>query len=229
MLTSCKHCRGISFNVYGTPGLGLEFIGTKKEPSTTGNAVLQCFRSFMKEKRAIWSENGKNSTTTGVKTSSLSSIHSVSTCTLSHTVSLSPPTPTSTLSRTVSLSPPTSTLSHTVSLSPSTPTSTPSHTRGASSATVNLPADAVLVVDDNNVVGVGKMLPLTSLHGYAIPETHKCILVTWTQENYPAPYPLGRKDLQENLYFAKDMFYAVPQTMLRQLIKSSGKYSLAFI
>ena len=48
VLASYKHCRGISFNVYGTPGLGLEFIGTKKEPSTTGNAVLQCFRSFMK-------------------------------------------------------------------------------------------------------------------------------------------------------------------------------------
>lgn len=73
------------------------------------------------------------------------------------------------------------------------------------------------MVDNSRVVGVGKSVDLTSVHGHPIPETHQCVLLTWAQDDYLAPYPVGRKDLKENLFFSKDMFYAVPCTMLKRL------------
>ena len=88
--------------------------------------------------------------------------------------------------------------------------------------------DAVVVIDNGRCVGIGKPLPFQSLHGDAVPDTHQPILLTWAQENYLAPYPCGRKDLEENKFFFKDMLYAVPRVMLKRLIRhaNNGKYSL---
>ena len=87
--------------------------------------------------------------------------------------------------------------------------------------------DALVVVDNGKCVAVGKSVPLTSVHGQIVPDTHKCILLTWAQDNYLAPFPCGNRDLKENLYFSKDSFYAVPRTMLRQLIRKNNQYSLS--
>ena len=87
--------------------------------------------------------------------------------------------------------------------------------------------DTLVVVDNGKCVAVGKSVPLTSVHGQIVPDTHKCILLTWAQDNYLAPFPCGNRDLKENLYFSKDSFYAVPRTMLRQLIRKNNQYSLS--
>ena len=82
------------------------------------------------------------------------------------------------------------------------------------------------MVDGKKCVGIGKSTPLRSVHGQKFPDTHKCVLLTWAQDNYLAPFPCGSKDVKENLYFSKDSFYAVPHTMLRQLIRKNNQYSL---
>jgi hypothetical protein len=41
-----KHVRGSSFVTFGTAGLAANFIGTANNPSPTGKAVLDVFRSF---------------------------------------------------------------------------------------------------------------------------------------------------------------------------------------
>ena len=83
-----------------------------------------------------------------------------------------------------------------------------------------------MVVDNGKCVGVDTLIPLTSVHSQTIPDTHKCILLTWAQDNYLAPFPCGNKDVKENIYFLKDSFYAVPRTMLRKLIRKNNQYSL---
>ena len=37
-----KHARGHTFTTYSTPGIGEEFIGSHKNPTPTGKAVLMC-------------------------------------------------------------------------------------------------------------------------------------------------------------------------------------------
>ena len=60
-----------------------------------------------------------------------------------------------------------------------------------------------------SVLALASPLPLRSVHGQTIPDTHKCILLTWTQDNYLAPFPCGSKNAKENLYFLKYSFYGV--------------------
>lgn len=52
-------------------------------------------------------------------------------------------------------------------------------------------------------------------------------MLLWVQDNYPAPYPLGRKDLIENVILHKDMFYALPRRMLKQFLRCNDRYFLS--
>ena len=85
--------------------------------------------------------------------------------------------------------------------------------------------DAVIVVDEEKFVAMGKIVDLPTIHGVEIPENHLCLVLSWAAENYPAPCPLGRMDLDENQLLHKDMFYAFSKTMLKRFFKDS-KYFL---
>ena len=58
--------------------------------------------------------------------------------------------------------------------------------------------DAVIVVDEEKFVAMGKIVDLPTIHGVAIPENHLCLVLSWAAENYPAPCLLGWMDLDEN-------------------------------
>ena len=86
--------------------------------------------------------------------------------------------------------------------------------------------DAVIVVDEEKFVAMGKIVDLPTIHGVAIPENHLCLVLSWAAENYPAPCPLGQMDLDENQLLHKNMFYAFPKTMLKRFFKKDSKYFL---
>ena len=60
-----------------------------------------------------------------------------------------------------------------------------------------------------------------------MPDNHHCVVLTWAPENHLAPCPIGRQDLEENLFLHKDMFYAVPSSMLKRFTISIYIYSMA--
>ena len=86
--------------------------------------------------------------------------------------------------------------------------------------------DAVIVVDEEKFVAMGKIVDLPTIHRVAILENHLCLVLSWAAENYPAPCPLGRMDLDENQLFHKNRFYAFPKTMLKRFFKKDSKYFL---
>ena len=68
--------------------------------------------------------------------------------------------------------------------------------------------DAVALYANGNIVAIGTILDLPSIHGHPIPKRlfMCCVVVDAKQLSCP-PYPLGRKDPMENILH-KDMFYA---------------------
>ena len=79
-------------------------------------------------------------------------------------------------------------------------------------------------MDKGKIVGVGRSTDFTSIHGVPLPDNRHCVVLTWAPENHPAPCPIGRQDLEENLFLHKDMFYAVPSSMLKRFTISNDKY-----
>ena len=88
--------------------------------------------------------------------------------------------------------------------------------------------DAVVLYDNGNIVAVGTVLGhLSSVHGHPVPEGCLCVMLTWVQDNYPAPCSLGRKDIKENVILHKDMFYALPRRMLKRFFECNNRYFLS--
>jgi hypothetical protein len=78
-------------------------------------------------------------------------------------------------------------------------------------------------VEKEKIVGMGKIVDLPTIHGVAVPDNHRCLVLSWAAENHPAPYPLGRHDLDENRFLHKGMFYAIPIPMLKRFLKKDSK------
>jgi hypothetical protein len=87
--------------------------------------------------------------------------------------------------------------------------------------------DAVALYTNGNIVAIGTIQDLPSIHGHPLPKGCSCVMLLWVQDNYPAPCPLGRNDLMENVILHKDMFYALPRRMLKQFLRCNDRYFLS--
>lgn len=61
-------------------------------------------------------------------------------------------------------------------------------------------------MDQEKFVAMGKIVDFFTVHGFPVPENHRCLVLSWVAEKYPAPCPLGRQDLDEIAFCIKIFF-----------------------